>query len=109
MPSAGIHESCSWIGKFPPVGVTPSARYARIKARDSPKLAHATVKALQRTADSHCLGKQSRAIAPSKGKNVIIESIGNMQLSPHRIIDDDQHYTEEDCQGVVAHIAALQI
>ncbi len=33
---------------------------------------------------------------------------GNMPLSPHRIIDDNQYNTQQDRQRIIAHIAGLQ-
>src|SRR6266852_7119626 len=103
-----------------------------INATASSRFIPATQRAVQGIARSHLLGKHRRAIAPTNGKNVMIERIGNMllphlvpargtstlnvmierignmPLPPHRVIENDHYDAEENREGIIAHIAGLQ-
>src|SRR6266446_10465005 len=74
----------------------------------SMRLAHATPRAVQRMRFACSLGKNSITIPPSRGRKVMSDNNGNMPLPPHRIIDDNQYNAEQNCQGIIAHIACLQ-
>src|SRR5260370_23815286 len=89
-----------------------SARFAcehlNIKPSTSMRSTHATPRAVQRITFSRSLGKHSMTIPPSRGRKVMSDNNGNMPLSPHRIIDDNQYNTQQDRQRIIAHIAGLQ-
>src|ERR1051326_5772749 len=68
----------------------------------------ATASAVQRIAPTRALGMKSMAIPPKRGRNVIIDKIGNMPLPPHCIVKDNQCYANQNGQGVVTHITGLQ-
>src|SRR5437016_5919453 len=79
-----------------------------MRTRASSKSIHATASAVQRMVFTRSLGMKSMAIPPKRGRNVIIDKIGNMPLPPYCIVQDNQYYANQNGQGVVTHIARLQ-
>ena len=86
---------------------TPACEYARTSAIASRKSIQATARAVQRITLTCSFGMHRIAIPPRRGSHMIIDKIGNMPLSPHCVVHNNQHYANQNCQGVVTHIASL--
>src|SRR5437588_3897926 len=97
MPSEGTQLTCSLKRKAllgaeataSTPTVTLACEYASIRPRISIRLAQAILRAVQRIQLVRSRGKKSNPMAPTRGRKVISDKIGNMSLPPHRVVHDN--------------------